>query len=443
MYTRYVVLFIIVCINVYANYFLRQYEFILYLVFSNVKYLFIIYILWRAFRITISYVYPKWQITIPKQRWPALDGLRLIAFFLVFLHHFPPFYSGNFVLMSRISETFNIQGWIGVDIFLTLSSFLLTYLGIREIENTGGFSILSFIIRRILRIWPLYFFFLIYNYVNSLHFEEGLLTFGRSLAIHIPYFLIFIGNFSYFSRRDVFPENIGHLWTISLEEQYYVLICIGILFYNQSKNRFFLYFGSLFLIGCVSKITILYFKVEYPAIWVLPIAKLDTISIGGLTALIVWRLENIQHIVLGFEKKLNFIILILLISIVVVPDPRSITLNNWITSIIPSVLTSMLIIQSTRKESLIARILSLKPLELLGRITFGLYIFHFIGINIASQFFNYYKSEVNIVNYILFLVLSFIITISIALISYFGLELAFLRKKTRLNWQQIILKKPL
>jgi len=272
-----------------------------------------------------------------------------------------------------------------------------------------------------------------YFHVTSLHFEEDLLTFGNSSLIHFPYFATFTGNFSYFSRSDVFPENIGHLWTISLEEQYYVLICIGIIFYGRIKNRVLFYFGSLFVVGSLSKLAILFLKIEYPAIWVLPMARLDTISIGGIIALIVRRLENSQHVLLKIKRPLNFVTLIVTISIFAVPDPRSITLNNCIITIIPSIFSALLIIHCTILESLLKQILSLKPLELLGRITFGLYVFHFIGINIASEFIRKYESEIYIWNYLLFLSSAFFITITLALSSYLGLELAFLRKKVRFN----------
>src|SRR5690606_2476800 len=86
---------------------------------------------------------------------PELDGLRFIAFLLVFLHHLP--FPSEWLARSPLLSRIHAFGWIGVDIFLVLSAYLLTRLAIEERRHTGRFDVVRFYMRRALRIWPLYF----------------------------------------------------------------------------------------------------------------------------------------------------------------------------------------------------------------------------------------------------------------------------------------------
>src|ERR1700677_4866620 len=89
--------------------------------------------------------------------WPELDGLRALAFLLVFLSHCPPCASGPFL---SVVNNYCAWGWVGVDLFFVLSGFLITYLLIKEKFSFGSISIVNFYKRRALRIWPLYFLML-------------------------------------------------------------------------------------------------------------------------------------------------------------------------------------------------------------------------------------------------------------------------------------------
>src|SRR5580765_7047711 len=83
---------------------------------------------------------------------PGLNGLRFTAWFAVFLGH-----------VEQGKELFHypehgwIHGWLGVVLFFVISGFLITYLLLAEGQRYGGLSVPGFYIRRILRIWPLYF----------------------------------------------------------------------------------------------------------------------------------------------------------------------------------------------------------------------------------------------------------------------------------------------
>ncbi|HEY0745209.1 MAG TPA: acyltransferase family protein, partial [Steroidobacteraceae bacterium] len=98
---------------------------------------------------------------------PELDVLRFFAFFMVFLSHVVPgddvFYRQLHIPPRAADLIVNAAsgGAFGVDLFFTLSAFLITTLLLREKELHGTINISSFYVRRALRVWPLYFAFLL------------------------------------------------------------------------------------------------------------------------------------------------------------------------------------------------------------------------------------------------------------------------------------------
>jgi len=152
----------------------------------------------------------------------GLNSIRFIGFFILFILHF----YGLHKLGSEV-----------VSLFFTLSSFLLTYLLMNELEETGMFSIKNFFIRRSLRIFPLYFSILFFAFVILPNLAESV-----NYSIKLPekpwYYWLFIGNY----------ENSDHLyalkflWTISVEEQFYLIF---MLLSPLFKRYFFVAIGLL------------------------------------------------------------------------------------------------------------------------------------------------------------------------------------------------------
>src|SRR5437660_1432973 len=92
---------------------------------------------------------------------PELDCLRFFAFFAVFVYHTlsgePAYYAARHVPLATLLASAASAGRFGVDLFFLLSAFLITELLVREQEQFGKLDLRSFYLRRILRIWPLYF----------------------------------------------------------------------------------------------------------------------------------------------------------------------------------------------------------------------------------------------------------------------------------------------
>lgn len=120
---------------------------------------------------------------------PGLNGIRFLAAFLVLLDH-TELIKGYLGLPTLWSETYSAHiGSTGVTIFFVLSGFLITYLLFME-KSIGPIHIQSFYIRRILRIWPLYYLIFILGFLyshTSLFFISLLIQMRSLLSLGIRF----------------------------------------------------------------------------------------------------------------------------------------------------------------------------------------------------------------------------------------------------------------
>lgn len=366
---------------------------------------------------------------------PQLDGLRFIAFFLVFIHHFPTG-SGHFApgtIPFFITQKANLYGWIGVDIFLCLSSFLLTSLLIMEHQNTGSISIKQFFIRRALRIWPLYYLIILLGFVifPCLKFlSPAFHTAGHGLLVkqHLFPYSLFMGNFSYAYFTNSLTAPIGALWTVSLEEQFYVLwpILLFILL-PRDKKWFFITLVSITVFSLVVRLYILRNSIPYPTVWVFTLARLDPFALGAILSYVYLNPKF---------KPRPFIALCLAVILfkLVICCSTGIGAKNTFWQLLAVDLAGCLLIYSALYSSRLGKILSIKSLRWLGKISFGLYMFHMIVIAaIVQHVIPYYKQlfESSLFIWALTFVAVLFITILCATLSYYGFEKHFLKLKHR------------
>ena len=147
---------------------------------------------------------------------PELDVLRFLAFSMVFIDHSLP-YDGVFT-DGRLLGSIRYAGGFGVCVFFMLSSFLITDLLEREHAVTHTIQLRAFYVRRILRIWPLYFSFLFFDFFLQQIRHTNNFPVGKLLA-----FLLLAGNWwiGRFGEQHYTPS--APLWSISVEEQFYLV----------------------------------------------------------------------------------------------------------------------------------------------------------------------------------------------------------------------------
>lgn len=145
----------------------------------------------------------------PKHNFVYLDVLRFFSFFLIFLHHcnFLTYIPGIDQPLLRVYPRFHL----GVQLFFCLSAFLLTHLAYVEYAQTKKFSQFRFLVRRGLRIYPLYFLFIAIVFLVVPLFDRV------TLPPIVPY-LLFYNNF--YTSIGLFM--LVFLWSIAVEEQFYI-----------------------------------------------------------------------------------------------------------------------------------------------------------------------------------------------------------------------------
>ena len=235
---------------------------------------------------------------------PELDVLRFFAFLSVFLFHGLPSvvvakHAGWSHWAASIAADFKSAGRFGVCLFFVLSSFLITELLMRERRNTGTVHVKAFYVRRVLRIWPLYFFFLFFGTLLG-HFVPGWeVEVPRLLA-----FLFLLGNW-YNVAFSATSNPIAPLWSISIEEQFY--LTWPVLVFLLKRQTLSLVSVCLVVVSTSVRLTS-YFHGAPPTFpHMFTLARLDSIAFGCLAALWLrsptctlarWRVRSYQF--LGF-----------------------------------------------------------------------------------------------------------------------------------------------
>ena len=154
-------------------------------------------------------------------RLPQLDFLRGIAILLVLGVHQPFFEAGKLRLISGLLGRF---GWSGVDLFFVLSGFLIGGLIFREIVTKQSFDMRRFYIRRVLKIWPLYYLYVFV--IAAILFAQKGSAFGHYfITVIVP------AIFNYQNLSPAFAENLGYIWipmgmtwSLAVEEHFYLLL---------------------------------------------------------------------------------------------------------------------------------------------------------------------------------------------------------------------------
>lgn len=367
---------------------------------------------------------------------PQLDGLRFLAFFLVYIHHFPAA-AHYFVPQSLVHIIFDKAqsfGWIGVDVFLCLSSFLLTSLLIMEHQNTDRISIKQFFVRRVLRIWPLYYLVLILSFTvfpATSFFSPPFHSSGYSAMVkeQLFPFTVFAGNFSYGLHGDAMTVSLAPLWTVSLEEQFYVFWPI-LLFVLLPRDRkwFFIALAGLVVISFAVRLYILKNNIPFHIMWVFTLARLDPFALGAVISYIYLN-PRIK------PRPLLALCLAMILIKMVISMPYGGENSSWQ---LPAVdVAASLSIYAALYSRTLTRILSIKIMLWLGKISFGLYVIHDLMIQVMIAYImplflpGVAFKDIPFSYWILGFFIALALTIVCAALSYYGFERHFLKLKTR------------
>lgn len=256
-----------------------------------------------------------------------------------------------------------------MDIFFALSGFLITSLLMAEKDTTGGISLRSFYIRRVFRIVPLYYFtFVLYAVTTYALYRNRMDTLRwPEFQAAAPALLSFMGEYRPESAGTLF----GHAWTLGIEEKYYLVwpvLLLGLLRLGRPAKYGIV--ASL-VVGC----------------WTLLPEGAEARGYGGLAIGSLVALINADTHRAASRWMLSVPTYVYLIALMA---------GYWLTVIydggrIHVVLTSaaaLLICSLVGTSSAVSRVLGSKPLAVLGRRTYGIYLVHVLIANAVTTVLN-------------------------------------------------------
>ncbi|MBV9578555.1 MAG: acyltransferase [Chloroflexi bacterium] len=294
---------------------------------------------------------------------PALDGLRGIAILLVLLVHsrIPPSPDVPSALLQFIQSS----GWMGVDLFFVLSGFLITGI-LLDIDHTVR-AALAFYVRRVLRIWPLYFL----TVGVGLLVLASLSAFSQvSVAGREWEWLVFVQNLD---ARPA-PGSVGVLWSVGVEEQMYVALLLLVMLLPRRKLACSLI--AMVIMAPIFRFAMLENGANISTtIYQSPLARMDTFALGGALAM-QSRAQG------GLARLGAWPVWIALASGLVIVSLGSALygFDAWSApfavagySMVALFMACLLTISITR----CSRAFSSAPLRLFGRYSFAIYLFHY------------------------------------------------------------------
>lgn len=320
----------------------------------------------------------------------GLDSLRFFAFLSVFLFH--------------NTEAFK-YGYLGIDFFFVLSSFLLTYLALNEIKDRNHFSKWNFFIRRSLRIYPLFFLVILFSF-TILPFLGKLANYEVNLPENKYFYYLFLSNFDH--SDHVFA--LRFLWSISVEEQFYILFLVLSVFF---KRYFYFPVIGLFIIylSYTSWASLNHWNTYYNSI-----TYFVDFAAGMVLAKLYFNKSN-------YNIKALISLFILLLLIVYLVNGNE-TLGYFIKVPVAMlfaviILLTVKIFDSHWKENKLFNVT-----EYLGKYTYGLYVFSGFVITFGLKYLRFNNSILNIS-------VEFILLLAVTLVSYHVFEKPFLNLKKR------------
>lgn len=359
---------------------------------------------------------------------PNLDAIRFICFFLVFMVH--SFVTDRADIMSNpfhkfIKEDLFLSGGLGVNMFFVLSGFLITYLLIKEKELSGTINIKNFYIRRVLRIWPLYFFCVFFGFVLFPIFKSAFGEVPNETA-HPIYYLFFASNFDLIKHGLADSSILNILWSVSIEEQFYLFWPLIVFFVSPKK----LPLVVLLILLLSTLFRIYYFS--NPAYEGHTFAAATDLAAGCLLACIAARKGKLSFQIAKIGKAgyisahIICIILFFLYHKVEVPH------FEFINRIFFALSFAFVLYLQCFSSITVFAAGKLKLLSKLGIYTYGLYCLHSIAILAVTKTLNKFLPGYNI--YTMFLLefpLTILLSVFMAKISFKYFESYFLKLKNK------------
>jgi peptidoglycan/LPS O-acetylase OafA/YrhL len=352
----------------------------------------------------------------------GFDGLRAIAVLMVFFQH---------RLFGDIGEI----GHLGVWIFFALSGFLI--IGILSAQRMRieagasrfGAELKRFLFRRTLRIFPIYYLMLVVMCV--------LMTFGFAspeLASGMPFHFTYLSNFWIGSVLRYWPGRYSHLWSLAIEEQFYLVVAPLLLLVAVRRHRAVC--GAIVMLGLASLLAMRAAHWDEITIYTHPLTNFWLLALGGIGGLMIANQQSRVRAWLG--QGITLFALSLALVTLCATEPRWSELDNPLLFTLISALYGICIAAlvgsiACCRNAVVIGLLETGWLVSFGRISYGFYLYHNLIPDLTRNHHAaaLFGGTVPVWAHAVGIAASFAISLTIAVLSWRLIEEPILRLKTR------------
>jgi peptidoglycan/LPS O-acetylase OafA/YrhL len=231
-------------------------------------------------------------MTVTREKFHTFDSLRFFAFILVFMWHMP------YQLFPGLSFL-KLRGDASVYLFFTLSGFLITYIVLQEKQAFGNFNFKNFMVRRILRIWPLYYLVVLFAFCTPYLLSlVGISGNSNGYEPNWLYSALFLENYMIMAHHGY--ANVSPLpvtWTVCIEEHYYIIW--GIVLYFSKMKHIPYWIGFFIALAFLSRVFFLEHGMYFKDI----LTNFDYFMYGAIPA---WLYLNYRKKTLGKVESIPY-----------------------------------------------------------------------------------------------------------------------------------------
>ncbi|HMF54598.1 MAG TPA: acyltransferase [Edaphobacter sp.] len=370
-----------------------------------------------------------------KTRLPALDGIRALAITLVFFEHYGGGSHGGLIL--RTLGELRKRGWVGVDLFFVLSGFLITGILFDTRNDSHFFS--RFYARRSVRIFPVFYLVAVILLVLTPIFQY------QWHWLHLT-FLVYLGNFfgNYdFSLYEVLSKNhpamkvtLGHLWSLCVEEQFY-LIWPLVVWAVRDRIKLLWTAAGLSVVALGLRCAVyMHTTPQLAEQWImrtLPF-RMDALLFGGILALLL-RGPNADR----YQRASRWVFLAASACVLAIFNFSPAYDSPWLLTVgltFIAIASAGLIGATVKTGSAEFRLFSPRPLLILGKYSYGFYVYHLLYRPAWIQLLTFVGKKTHSIALagIVELTAVFVVTFIVSKLSYDLFEVRFLRFKKNFEY---------
>lgn len=345
---------------------------------------------------------------------PGLNGLRAIAALSVLFEHVLQTGIADFGLRSV--RNFPIAGY-GVTFFFVISGFLITFLLIKELDKTKTIDVKKFYFRRILRIWPIYYLYMLvcslilYFFFNDHSFFVG----------EIWYYVFFTANIPFVFHQGIMI--LVHYWSISVEEQFY-LFWPWIVRFTKGEILKTTIFIFLFIVA-LKTLAWVNFGSESNLYRFLTVTRIHCMMLGAIGAFLYMNnYKLIINILTSYLVQIASWSFFLLMGLGFIHVPAVVSQE-----IISFIALNLILSQILNVNNIIN--LENAFFDFIGKISYGIYVIHPLIVLLLSRLYKFRLNEYDNLKYVVVYISVIGLTILLAWISYNFYEKPFLKLKTK------------